>query len=138
MNNNKRKTLLILLLVYGVASLIHFMHNAEFLANYPNLPTSWTRAGIYLVWLEITMLGIGGWLLMVYGYSRLGLLMLAIYALLGMDSLGHYILAPMSEHTLGMNSTILFEVTAAVLVLIEVIRTIMRHLNRRDYMGNGI
>jgi len=137
-NNNKRKTLLILLLVYGVASLIHFMHNAEFLANYPNLPTSWTRAGIYLVWLEITMLGIGGWLLMVYGYSRLGLLMLAIYALLGMDSLGHYILAPMSEHTLGMNSTILFEVTAAVLVLIEVIRTIMRHLNRRDYMGNGI
>jgi len=114
------------------------MHNAEFLANYPNLPTSWTRAGIYLVWLEITMLGIGGWLLMVYGYSRLGLLMLAIYALLGMDSLGHYILAPMSEHTLGMNSTILFEVTAAVLVLIEVIRTIMRHLNRRDYMGNGI
>ena len=64
---------------------------------------------------------VGAWL--VYrGYERVGLPLLAVYAVLGMDSLGHYVLAPLSAHSWSMNSTILLEVGAAGLVLIEVVR----------------
>jgi hypothetical protein len=120
-----RKTLLVLLLSYGLASLVHFIHNAEFLADYPNLPATWTRAGVYSAWLVLTAVGIGGWLLVVRGLPRLGLLFIAIYAAGGMDSLGHYVVAPMSAHSLAMNASILFEVAMATLVLIEVLRQLL-------------
>ena len=123
--------LLTLLLIYGAASLIHFIHNAEFLADYPNLPTSWTRAGVYLAWVALTIVGVGGWFILVRGFPRTGLLVLAVYAAFGLDSLGHYVVAPMSAHSLAMNSTILFEVIAAALVLIEVVRQMARHTLRR-------
>jgi hypothetical protein len=47
------KALLILMLVYGAASLLHFAHNAEFLADYPNMPGWLTRAQVYGVWLGV-------------------------------------------------------------------------------------
>lgn len=125
MRNSGQKTLFSLLLVYGVVSLIHFSHNAEFLIDYPNLPASWSRADVYLAWITLTIIGVAGWLLVSRGFLVAGLLILAAYAALGLDSLGHYLLAPLSAHTLAMNSTILAEVTAAGLVLIEVVRQIV-------------
>jgi hypothetical protein len=133
MDNPIPKILLTLLLIYGLASLIHFVHNAEFLADYPNLPESWTRAGVYSAWIALTVVGVGGWILVVRGFPRVGLLLLVVYAVLGLDSLGHYIVAPMSDHTPTMNSTILLEVTAAALVLIEVMRKMAQHTLRRRY-----
>jgi hypothetical protein len=62
------------------------------------------------------------YLLLAYGAASL--LLLTVYAALGMDSLGHYVLAPLSAHSLAMNATILLEVTAAALVLVEVARQI--------------
>src|SRR4029077_7432621 len=105
-----QKSLPVLLLVYAVASLVHFVHNAEFLRDYPGMPASWTREGVYAVWAAITLIGVVGWLLATRGYRVAGLLLVALYALCGMDSLGHYQLAPMTAHTAGMNSTILVEV----------------------------
>lgn len=118
------KPLLILLLIYGAASYVHFVHNAEFLSDYPNLPASWTRVGVYFAWIGMTILGVAGWIIVVLGYQLVGLSLLAVYAVLGLDSLGHYVLAPLSNHTVAMNSTILIEVSAAVLVLIEIVRKI--------------
>jgi hypothetical protein len=120
------RTLLGLLVVYCVASLVHFVHNAEFLADYPGMPATWTREGVYAVWMAMTLTGGVGWLLATRGYRVAGLLLVAIYALCGLDSLGHYLLAPMSAHTAGMNSTILIEVIAAALVLAEVLRQLLR------------
>ena len=111
------KTLLVLLLMYGVASLIHFAHNAQFLTDYPEMPASWTRAGVYFAWIGLTIIGVAGWILLARGYQLAGLLLLAVYAVFGLDSLGHYVLAPISDHTVAMNSTILLEVVAAALVL---------------------
>lgn len=136
MNKPIHKTLLTLLIIYGMASLIHFIHNAEFLADYPNLPTTWTRAGVYFAWLGLTVIGVGGWFLMLRGFPRVGLLVLAVYAAFGLDSLGHYVVAPMEDHTLAMNSTILFEVIAAALVLIEVTRQMARQLLQRQAIGD--
>jgi hypothetical protein len=126
------KALLVLLLTYGVASLVHFVHNAEFIADYPNMPASWTRADVYFAWLGLTGVGILGGLLVARGYQLTGLLFVAMYAALGLDSLGHYVLAPMSAHTAAMNATILLDVTAAALLLIEAVKLIAwRALQRR-------
>jgi hypothetical protein len=53
-------------------------------------------------------------------------------AALGLDSLGHYVVAPVSKHSLAMNSTILVEVATAALVLVEVARLIAGRLRRRE------
>jgi len=117
-----------LLAIYAVASLVHFTHNAEFLVDYPNLPRSWSPAHVYLAWLGMTIIGLAGWLLVSRGLVLLGLFTLAGYAFLGLDSLGHYVLAPLSAHSAGMNATILAEVTAAGCVLLEVVRQIARRV----------
>jgi hypothetical protein len=111
------KKLALLMLVYGVASLVHFIHNAEYLADYPGLPQTWTREGVYFIWLGVALTGLVGWLLLRNRHEILGLLIIAVYAVAGLDSLGHYVLAPLSAHSLGMNSTILVEVTAAAFLL---------------------
>lgn len=122
MRDPTQKTLLTLLIIYAAASLIHFTHNAEFISDYPNLPDSWTRSGVYFAWIGMTVIGIFGWMLLKQGWHIIGLLVLTVYAVLGLDSLGHYVVAQLSQHTIMMNLTILLEVGAAAFVLIEVMR----------------
>jgi hypothetical protein len=123
--------LFLLLAVYAVASLVHFVHNAEFLREYPGLPASWSRGGVYLGWLAMTAVGGIGALLVYRAREWIGLLLLAMYAALGLDSLGHYVVAPLSAHSSMMNATILLEVGAAALVLLEVTRRLFGLMTRR-------
>ena len=51
MNIAANRSLLALVLVHAVASLVHFAHNATFLADYPNMPAWLSPAGVYAVWL---------------------------------------------------------------------------------------
>ena len=44
------------------------------------------------------------------GYPKAGLLLLAAYAAMGIESLGHYMRASIWHHTLAMNASILIEV----------------------------
>ena len=120
-----RHVLVCLIWVYAVASLVHFTHNAEFLADYPNLPAFLSRLEIYAAWFVMTFVGVIGWLLISRGWLIAGLMALVAYAALGLDSLGHYAVAPFSAHTLSMNATILAEVVAAGLLLVEVSRQIV-------------
>jgi hypothetical protein len=112
------KFLAILMLAYAACSLVHFVHNAEFLAEYPNMPGWLSRGGVYLAWLGLTAIGALGYVLVRNGYRVAGLLLVAVYGFLGMDSLGHYTLAPFSAHTAMMNLTIVADVTTAALVLV--------------------
>jgi hypothetical protein len=110
--------LLLLVVVYGIASLAHFSHNAVYLHQYPNLPPSLTTARVWLAWLVVASVGGAGYWLYRSNRPRAGLLLIAIYALLGFAGLDHYTLAPPSAHTLAMNATIWSEfVTAAALLL---------------------
>jgi hypothetical protein len=85
----------------------------------------------------MTVTGIVGWILLTRVHQLSGLLFLAVYAAFGLDSLGHYVLAPLSDHTLAMNSTILFEVAAAALVLIEIVKQMVRRVFlRRETLGH--
>ena len=109
-----------LLALYAAASLLHFTHNAEYLAQYPNLPASWSRADVYLAWCGATAVGLSGYLLYRDGYRRVGLTILAIYGGLGFGGLLHYTRAPMSHHSATMNLTIWSEVAAATVFLINI------------------
>lgn len=116
--------LLLLAATYCLASLLHFVHNAEYLSAYPNLPSWLSRSQVYAVWFAITSIGVIGLWLERGNYPLLGLILVAAYALLGFDGLGHYAVAPMSAHTFTMNFTIWAEVVAAALLLIQALRCI--------------
>jgi hypothetical protein len=114
------RVLAVLLFAYAGASLVHHVHNAEFLADYPNMPAWITRPAVYAAWLCETMLGVAGYLILRRGYPVVGLGLIVIYAALGFDAFVHYALAPAAAHTAAMNATIWLEAAAAALVLVAI------------------
>jgi len=128
--NHLPKLLLGLTAAYFLTSLGHFSHNAEFICEYPNLPAWLTRAQVYAVWAAITSVGVVGLVLMRKKYMATGLALLAVYATLGFDGLGHYAMAPIELHPLVANITILSEVAAAALLLPVVLWLLAAHMLR--------
>lgn len=110
-----------LFLLYAAASFLHFAHNAEYLAQYPHLPSSWSRADVYLAWCVVSALGILGYVLYLRGRRLPGLSLLALYASLGFAGLLHYTRAPFGHHTTTMNITILAEAAAAASLFVNVV-----------------
>jgi hypothetical protein len=119
-----------LLLLYGCSSLLHFAHNAEYLADYPNLPDWLTRTQVYVTWLGITAIGVIGYLLHRAGRG-IGLPLVALYAVLGFDGLLHYGRAPFAAHSSMMNLTIWTEVVAAAVLLATVVAISLGEGGRR-------
>lgn len=117
-----------LLLLYCGASALHFTHNAEYLAYYPNLPDWISRTSIYLAWCAIFVIGLSGYVLFRRSRTIVGLTLLAIYTALGLDGLLHYGRAPISSHSFGMNLTIWTEVVTALLALCAVLWLAAGHL----------
>jgi len=109
-----------LLVAYCAASLLHFSHNAEYVADYPNLPAWLTRWQVYLAWVVTLAIGALGYVLYRWRSRPIGLIVLAFYAGLGFDGLLHYTRAPLAAHTMAMNLTIWSEVIAAAVLLIAV------------------
>ena len=128
---NRDRTLLALMIVYGISSLAHFVHNAVYINAYPNLPAWLTPVGVYVSWLVIAATGaLGYWLLR--KVSRMaGLAVIGVYALLGFGGLDHYALAPVAAHSAAMNATIVGEVTAASVLLAMIAWTAALDLQQR-------
>jgi hypothetical protein len=126
-----QKALVILLIAYSAASLVHHVHNAEFLTDYPNLPAWLTRTKVYAAWLGEALIGALGYLLLRRGRHLAGLCLTGIYALLGFDGFGHYALAPVGAHTAAMNATIWLEAGTATLLLAAVAVLTRRLVRRR-------
>ena len=114
------RLMLILLLGYAAASLFHHVHNAEFLHEYPNMPSWLSPVGVYAAWLGVTLVGVAGYLLLRRGFRIAGLLVIAAYGALGFDGLAHFSLAPLSAHSSTMHLTIWLEVATAAMLLIAV------------------
>jgi hypothetical protein len=121
-----------LLALYGLASLVHFAHNVEYLGAYPNLPAWLSRSQIYGAWCGITGVGLVGYTLYRRGRVFIGLCLLVLYTSLGFDGLLHYRRAPLTAHTLAMNLTIWSEVAAAALASIAVLTVAVRTRTQRD------
>lgn len=113
------QTLPWVLILYAAATLLHFAHNAEYLARYPNLPVSWSRADVYVAWCCITTLGVVGYALFLRDHRGFGPTFLALYAAFGFGGLLHYTRAPIAHHSATMNVTIWTEAAAATLLLIN-------------------
>jgi len=122
--------LLVLLALYCAASLVHFAHNAEFVADYPNLPAWLTRSKVYLAWLAVTSVGLAGVVLLRLRLRVIGLLVIAGYALLGFAGLDHYWVAPFAAHSWAMHATIGFEVASAAVLLLVTILLLLRPVRR--------
>lgn len=120
----------ILLAVYFAASLTHFVHNAEFIAVYPNLPRWITRDTVYLAWLAITCLGVAGLVMLRLRWHAVGALALMAYGAMGLDGLLHYTLALCVQHTLAMNLTIWFEVVSGALLAVAAANMLARSMQR--------
>jgi hypothetical protein len=125
MNSVPNRSLLAVVLAHALASLLHFVHNATFLADYPNMPDWISPGGVYAVWLAEAAVGAAGVILFLRGRTSIGLALIAIYAVLGFAGLDHYTLASISAHTLAMNATIWLE-TATGLILLLFAVTAMR------------
>lgn len=68
-----------LLVTYCAASFLQFAHNAEYLADYPNLPVWLSRSQVfYLAWLAILATGILGYVLYRRDRYLVGLAVLAV------------------------------------------------------------
>lgn len=122
--------LLVALLAYGAASLLHFTHNAVFIDDYPNLPASLTSARVILVWLAEAALGAFGYVFLTRGLRAAGLSMIAVYALLGFDGFVHYTRAPMAAHTAMMNVSIWSEALTAAALLVVLTLSLRADRNR--------
>ncbi len=109
--------ILALACVYFWASLIHFSHNAEFIAIYPGMPQWLTRETVYLAWLGVCTVGALALLAARFKHAFVAALAFAAYGALGIDGLAHYTLALCSEHSLGANLTIWFEVLMGAALL---------------------
>ena len=124
--------LLILMTLYGAASLLHFVHNAVYIQSYPNLPKWITPLGVYVSWCAIAAIGtLGYWLYRNVSKAH-GLVAIAFYALLGFGGLDHYVIAPIGAHSIAMNATIIGEVSAACVLLIFIVHSF---LTRRRRLG---
>lgn len=123
-----------LFLVFFAANLIHFAHNAEYIAFYPGIPSWLTREKVYLAWVAGASVGLLGLLVSRTKFRALGLALIGAYGALGIDGLAHYTLALCSEHTLATNLTIWFEVSAGLgLLLVSAV-----HASRAIATGPGV
>ena len=118
-----------LLIVYFLATLAHFTHNAEFIAAYPGMPAWITRETVYLAWLAIASVGLAGLVASRFGWTALGALLLGAYGALGLDALQHYTLALCSEHPLVANVTIWSEAVTGVALMIASALLLARKVN---------
>ena len=114
---------------------MHYAHNAEFLADYPNKPAWLSRTKVYVAWFGVTAVGVLGYRLVRRGYQLIELFVIAVYAALGFDGLGHYTLAPVSAHTATMNVTIWLEVATAALVLFAAASLLAKQVRARATTG---
>jgi hypothetical protein len=125
------KHLQLLLLIFFVANLTHFVHNAEYIAYYPGMPAWLTREQVYLAWVAGACVGLSGLLVYRTKLKVFGLALIGVYGALGIDGLAHYTLALCSEHTLATNVTIWLEVLAGLSLLLASVLLIGRNISMR-------
>ena len=73
------KHIQLLFLIFFVANLTHFAHNAEYIAFYPGLPVWLTREKVYLAWVAGASIWLAGLLIVRTRWKLLGVAMVAAY-----------------------------------------------------------
>jgi len=108
----------ILLATYFVASGAHFLHNAAYIAYYPNMPSWITADRVYLAWSAVTAVGVAGLIALRLRLHAAATILIAVYGAFGLDGLAHYAIALCSEHTFLTNLTIWSEAISGLCLLV--------------------
>jgi len=111
------------LLACVLATLVHHVHNAQFLDQYPNMPEWLSPALVYVAWLATSAFGIAGYCAFRSGHRLLGCVALLAYGGYCVDGLLHYTRAPLAAHTPAMNATIFLEALTGTALVIVVLWT---------------
>jgi hypothetical protein len=77
---------------------------------------------VYAAWLGATVIGFAGYVLLRRDYRLAGLVLLIVYGCYGLGSLAHYLLAPVSAHSLAMNLSIWLEAATALALVVTVMK----------------
>jgi hypothetical protein len=120
LRNDRRLSLI--MVVYGVTSLMHFAHNAVYLREYPRMPPWLTASGVWAAFVALTAIGVLGYCVYRFRSRTVGVLLIAAYAVLGFGGLDHYVVAPVAAHSIVMNLTIAMEAAAAAALLVYLAR----------------
>jgi hypothetical protein len=122
--------------IYTLASLLHFAHNAEYIAFYPNMPRWLTRERVYLAWFSVAGVGVAGIACAATGWRVASALLFTFYGALGLYGLGHYALASCGKHTLAANATIWFEVISGAALAVASARSAVTQISEWRRAGD--
>jgi hypothetical protein len=90
------------------------------------MPAWLSPLGVMTSWLVVLVTGTVGYWLIRKGWTNVGLAVTALYAACGFAGLDHYVVAPISAHSLMMSATIIVEAIAASMLLAFVFWTALR------------
>lgn len=110
--------LLFIIILYCSASLFHFMHNAIYIDEYPDLSGGVSAIGVSIAWIGFTCIGLVSYVLIHRDKRFIVPILLVAYGALEFDGMGHYSLEPISSHTYMLNVAIWFEAIAALVSLV--------------------
>ncbi|BAY30448.1 hypothetical protein NIES2107_22930 [Nostoc carneum NIES-2107] len=119
MNNDNQQRQIWLLCLVGiniVASILHYSDNIIFFNQYPE-PAWFTPQITDSCWLVMTPLSLAGYYQYIKRSFNSAYLCLYIYIIMSQLTLGHYIITPMWELSIKMNTLILFESIATIPLL---------------------
>lgn len=121
--------------VYGLATFGLCVHNAEFLAYYPNMPEEMTHEVVYLAWMGLTVVGLAVVPFYMLGLGVMAAFVLALYGLLGLSGLAHYSLGALEEHTLAANLLIMFQGFSGLVLAVRAVRETFKQARRHAHRG---
>ena len=127
MRGSRSRMLPIALIALAATSLVHHVHNAQFLDDYPNMPAWLSVGSVYAAWLVAAAVGFAGYALWRSGHRVIGTVLLLAYGCSGLDALIHYLIAPLAAHSLAMQLTIALEAAAGAFLL-GVVATARAHV----------
>lgn len=111
---NYTRWLLAMLVVCIVTSILHYVDNVLFFAQYPE-PTWFNPSLVDILWFVMTPIGITGYSFWQQGRRTLAFGLLYLYVAMGQLTLGHYFYAPIWELTWKMNGLIFLESLTALI-----------------------
>ena len=91
-----------------IASLTHSVHNAEYIAFYPDIPLGLARETVSLAWVAGASVGLEALLVARTRLKLPGLVLIAAYGASGIDGLAHFTQGLCAEQTLAINLSIWF------------------------------
>ena len=119
--------------IYLLATFSHFAHNALFIDQYPNFPSQISGTAVFGAWIGITSIGVVGYLLMQYGKQMIGLIVIAVYSVMGFSGLAHYTTTPLVAHSFIINFSIWLEATTGLMVLIIAVKLLVKQFRNGRY-----